>query len=144
MVHPRALPLVAARSMRTQTQLAGIEVMLGVLYDAGFSPVQAMVAVDGLGQTIIGISSIHAAHLEADRLGEEQPFAELPPEHFPNVGRMLDEGAHIGFEAQFDATIAALVEGLLARQGSGTLLPPGAVPVPLADPDAADQEDRSC
>jgi len=136
MLHPRALPLVAARSMRTETQLAGIEVLLGIFYGAGFSPIEAMVAVDGLGQTIIGISSIHAAHLEAEQWAEEQPFAELPPERFPNVVRMLEEGAYIGFEAEFDTTIRALVDGVLARQQAGTLLPPDAAPVRLTHPDA--------
>lgn len=73
MAHPRALPLVAARSLRTPAQLAGVEVILGILYDAGFSAVEAMVALDAIGQTVIGLSSIHAAHLEAEADEPEQP-----------------------------------------------------------------------
>jgi AcrR family transcriptional regulator len=133
MLHPRAVPLVAARSLRTPTQLAGVEVMLGVLYEAGFSTIEAMVAVDAIGQTVIGMTGIHAAHLEADQPGEQEPFADLPADRFPNLRRMVEEGAYLGFDAEFDATVAALVHGLLARHDAGTLLPAHALPAPLTD-----------
>lgn len=131
MAHPRALPLVAARSLRTPAQLAGVEVILGILYDAGFSAVEAMVALDAIGQTVIGLSSIHAAHLEAEADEPEQPWGDLPVERFPHVRRMLAEGAYVGFDTEFAITVGALVSGILTARSAGTLIPADATPVPL-------------
>lgn len=128
MKHQRALPLVAAQSLRTPTQLAAAEVMLGILFDTGFSVVEAMVALDAVGQTVIGMCSIQAAHTEAEAASPETPYGVLPPDRFPHVHRMLAEGNDLGFEAAFEATIGALIEGLLARQTAGTLLSPHSAP----------------
>jgi AcrR family transcriptional regulator len=129
LVHPRALPLLVARSMRTTAQLASIEVILGILYDAGFSTVEALLAVDGLGQTVIGMTSIHTAHLTGPHAGTE-PFADLPVEDFPHLRRLLAEGSYLGQEAEFEATVRALVNGLIAGHDAGTLVPPPASPSP--------------
>jgi AcrR family transcriptional regulator len=131
MAHPRALPLVAARSLRTPAQLVGVEAILGILYDAGFSAAEAMVALDAVGQTVIGMTSIHAAHLEAEATEPEQPWGDLPPDRFPNVHRMLTDGAYLGFDAEFEITVRSLVAGLLAAHASGGLIPPGIQPMPL-------------
>ncbi|MCB0911245.1 MAG: TetR/AcrR family transcriptional regulator C-terminal domain-containing protein [Propionibacteriaceae bacterium] len=135
LAHPRAVPLVAARSMRTTAQLALIEVILGILYEAGFSVVEALVAVDAIGQTVIGMTGIHAGHLAAAAGGAEPvPFADLPVEKFPNVRRLLAEGTYLGAEAEFEATVRALVNGLVSGHDTGTLVPaappPGATPSP--------------
>lgn len=134
MAHHRAVPLVAARSLRTPAQLVGVEVILGILHDARFDTVEAMVALDAIGQTVIGMTSIHAAHLEAETDEPEQPWGDLPAERFPNVQRMLTEGAYLGFDAEFEITVRSLVSGLLSAQASGSLIPPGVhhIPIPQA------------
>lgn len=127
MLHPRALPLIAARSLRTPTQLQAVEAMLGILFTAGFSALEALIVLDAIGQTVIGMSVIHAAHAEA----EPEPFAPEPAERFPNVQRLLDEGRYLGPEAEFEATMGALIAGLIAGQSDGTLLPSDAPPARL-------------
>jgi AcrR family transcriptional regulator len=135
LVHPRALPLVGVRSMRSRAQLAGIEVLLGIFFEAGLSPSEAMICIDALGQTVIGMTSVYAAQLTGNEYrNNTEPFAELPSEHFPNITRLLAEGAYLGFDAEFEATIRALVVGLLANAAAGTLIPSDARPVP-ADPE---------
>ena len=132
LVHPRVLPLVGVRSMRTWTQLEGIEILLGILFEAGLNPVEARIGIDVIGQTIMGMTSVYAAHLTANEYHDEaEPFAELPAGQFPNFSRILTEGAYLGFEAEFEAAMRALVGGLLANAATGTLIPNDARPVPV-------------
>lgn len=135
LVHPRALPLVGVRSMRSRAQLSGIEILLGIFFEAGLSPGEAMIGIDALGQTVIGMTSVYAAQLtDNEYRNDSEPFAELPGEQFPNITRLLAEGAYLGFDAEFEATIRALVVGLLANAAAGVLIPSDARPVPL-DPE---------
>lgn len=122
LVHPRALPLVAARSMRTPAQLAGVEVIVGILFDAGFAAIEALLALDAIGQTVIGLTNIHALHKE--RIAEgggDSGLPELSAESFPNLHRLFAEGDFLGSEAEFSATLRALISGLLAAHRAGTL-----------------------
>jgi len=122
LVHPRALPLVAARSMRTHAQLAGVEVMGGILFDAGFSAIEALLALDAIGQTVIGLTNIHALHAQSGVDGRgDLVLPDLPAESFPHVHRLFAEGGYLGPEAEFRATMHALITGLLAAQQAGTL-----------------------
>lgn len=133
LVHPRALPLVGVRSMRSRAQLRGIEILLGIFLDAGLSPTEAMIGIDAVGQTVIGMTSVYAAHLTGSEYhNDAEPFAELPSEQFPNVTRLLTQGEYLGFDAEFEATIRALVVGLLANAAAGRLIPTDARPVPVA------------
>ncbi|HEY3339219.1 MAG TPA: TetR/AcrR family transcriptional regulator C-terminal domain-containing protein [Propionicimonas sp.] len=132
LAHPRALPLVAVRSMRSRTQLQGIEILLGILFEAGLTPVEAMVGIDVIGQLIMGMTSVYAAALTANEYHDgSEPFAELPSEQFPHLRRLLTEGAYLGFDVEFEAAIRALVGGLLASAATGTFIPRDARPAPF-------------
>ncbi len=127
LAHPRALPLLQSRSMRTPTQLRTVETALGIFFDAGFSASEAMIGVDAIGQTVIGMTSIYAAHLIGDEYrNDDTAFGELPPDQFPNTTRLLAEAGYLGMDAEFEATIRSLVVGLLACHEAGTLVPEGA------------------
>jgi TetR/AcrR family tetracycline transcriptional repressor len=130
LLHPRALPLVGVRSMRTPAQLRGVEILLGIFFDAGFSANEAVIGTDALGQTVIGMTTVYAAHITSNEYhADDEAFGELPPEEFPNVTRMLAEGAYMGFDVECEATVRALVTGLLAKHEAGTLVPDDAVGV---------------
>jgi hypothetical protein len=78
------------------------------------------------------MTSVYAAHLsESEYHDDAEPFADLPAGQFPNFIRLLAEGAYLGFDAEFEATIRALVAGLLANAAAGTLIPTDARPVPV-------------
>lgn len=122
LVHPRALPLVAARSMRTPTQLAGVEVIVGILFAAGFSATEALLALDSIGQCVIGLTTIHALHKERTAEGvSDGGLSELSVESFPHLHRLSVEAEYLGSEAEFAATIRAQISGLLAAHRAGTL-----------------------
>jgi Transcriptional regulator len=122
LVHPRALPLVAGRSMRTPVQLAGVEIMVGILFEAGFSAIEALLALDAIGQSVIGLTTIHALHDERAAEGaDDGGLPDLSAETFPHLHRLFAEGDYLGSDAEFAATVHALITGLLASQRAGTL-----------------------
>lgn len=124
MTHPRALPLVAARSLHTSTQLAGVELILGILHDAGFSPLEALAAVNAVGQTMMAISSLQMTQKEAEPDDDDVPWGGLDEKDFPNLHKVMSDGVYLGLETEFEIVIRSLISGIIAAQASGTLIPP--------------------
>ena len=61
--HPNAVPITLSRSARTPGQLRPVEVMLGILYDLGLQPTDAIAAVDVIGQYVFGTTLAYVNHL---------------------------------------------------------------------------------
>jgi len=119
LVHPKALPLMLARSARTVTQLRPVEVLLGIFADAGFSPTESITGVDVLGQFVLGMAAVHANHITDSPLHDDRDFDELPADQFPHMTRVLAEAEYLGSDKEFDAGVRALVTGLLALHDAG-------------------------
>jgi TetR/AcrR family tetracycline transcriptional repressor len=127
LVHPKTLPLVATRSLRTSRQLRPVEQLLGIFYDAGFDGTEAITATDILGMQVMGMANAYAAHItDAEYHQESDGFDELPAEEFPNMTQLFAEGHYIGWHAEFDRAVRATARGLLAMHADGTLSAPEA------------------
>jgi len=113
LAHPRAIPVLASRSLRSATALRPVEPILGILFEAGLTPTETLAAVDALGQYILGVCVGYYHHTVNDEAGAEREFDELDPAEFPNVSRMLAEGSYAGFDAEFEFGLDAIVRGLL-------------------------------
>jgi AcrR family transcriptional regulator len=114
LAHPRAIPVLAARSLRTASVLRPVEPMLGVLYAAGLTSDQAMAAVDVIAQFVLG-GAVGYYHHEFDHeAGEQQEFEALDPAEFPNTVRMITEAHYIGPDGEFEFGLDAVMHGLLA------------------------------
>ena len=111
--HPRAIPVLAARSVRTATALRPVEPFLGVLFAAGLTADEALAAVDVVAQYILGGMFGYYHHLLDSELGEEREFEALDAAEFPHMSRVLAEGHYIGFEAEFEFGLEAIVRGLV-------------------------------
>lgn len=113
--HPKALPLALGRSLRTVAQLRPIEKLLGIMYEAGLGPTEAIGAVDVIGQHVLGLTAVYA-HQLAEQADGEGPgeFEPLDPAEFPHMIRALSEGQYMGFDAEFELGVRSLVRGLLA------------------------------
>lgn len=122
LVHPKVMPLVSTRSLRTARQLKPVELLLGMLFDAGFDETEAITATDILGMQVIGMSNVYAAHItEAEYHQHSDGFDELPADEFPNMTRVLANGTYLGFDAEFDRAVRATIAGILALHDAGTL-----------------------
>jgi TetR/AcrR family transcriptional regulator, tetracycline repressor protein len=122
LVHPKLMPLISTRSMRTPAQLRGVEVLLAILADAGFDDSEAVTAVDLLGAQVFGLVNSWAAHItDAEYHRDERPL-RLSPEEFPHSIRVFaDDTNYRGFETEFDLGVRALVDGLFSLHERGEL-----------------------
>jgi AcrR family transcriptional regulator len=123
LAHPRAVPVLAARSLRTAAALRPVEPMVGLLFEAGLTATEAVAAVDSVAQYILGGCVGYYHHIADTETGVQREFDELDPAEFPNVRRTLAEGRYAGFDAEFEFGLDALVRGLL--RGPRPPLPEG-------------------
>jgi AcrR family transcriptional regulator len=115
LAHPNAIPVLAGRSVRTATSLRPIERFLGLLLEAGFTPTEAITAVDAVAQFILGGAIGYYHHqLDSEIGGGEREFEELSPDEFPHMTRVLAEGEYVGHDAEFEFGLDAIVRGLLS------------------------------
>ena len=113
LAHPRAIPILAMRSLRTAAALRPVEPLLGVLYAAGLTPTESVAAVDSIAQYILGGTLGYYHHTVDTEIAEEREFDQLDPAELPNLSRMIAEGRYAGFDAEFEFGLDAIVRGLL-------------------------------
>jgi TetR/AcrR family tetracycline transcriptional repressor len=113
LAHPRAIPVLATRSLRTASVLRPVEPMLGILYAAGLTPDEAMAAVDFIAQFVLGGAVGYYHHAFDDEAGEQREFEALDPAEFPNTIRMITEAHYIGPDGEFEFGLDAVIHGLL-------------------------------
>jgi len=121
LAHPRALPLVAGRPLRTEVSLRPAELLLGTLAEAGLSYPQALAAVNGISHYVVGAALSYAAHLadvEYHEDLEEGELSALPEDRFPHIRAALAEGRLMEPAQEIDAGLEALVDGFLARSAT--------------------------
>jgi AcrR family transcriptional regulator len=113
LAHPRAIPVLAMRSLRTAAALRPVEPLLGILYAAGLSSSEAIAAVDCIAQYILGGTVGFYHHSVDSEASEQRDFEMLDPTEFPNLSRMIAEGRYSGFDEEFEFGLDAIVRGLL-------------------------------
>jgi AcrR family transcriptional regulator len=113
LAHPRAIPVLATRSLRTAAVLRPVEPILGILYAAGLTPDESMAAVDALAQFILGGAMGYYHHEFDEGADDQREFEALDPAVFPNTVRMISEARYIGPEGEFEFGLDAIVRGLL-------------------------------
>jgi AcrR family transcriptional regulator len=125
--HPRAVPLVAVRLLRTPVQLRVIENLSRIFFDAGFSPIETLLSIDTCGMTILGMTNMYAASLTQSEYQERETDPDdidperFPPEQYPNLTRMFSQGALLDPDLEFEQAMRAMAKGLLAMHQAGTL-----------------------
>ena len=120
LAHPHTVPITLSRSARTPGQLRPVEVMLGILYDLGLQPTDAIAAVDVVGQYVFGTTLAYVNHVaqeeQAKSLPETGGDSGLDPEDFPHLARALQEAEYLGWHVMFDRGLRALVRGLVVAK----------------------------
>lgn len=118
LAHPHAVPIALSRSLRTPGQLRPVERLLGVLFDVGLNPTDAISAVDVIGHYVFGATAAYANHVADteyhDALREEASLLEqIDPAEFPNLVRTATEAEYVGWEGEFERGLRALVNGVV-------------------------------
>jgi TetR/AcrR family transcriptional regulator, tetracycline repressor protein len=113
LAHPRAIPVLATRSVRTAAALRPIEPILGILFAAALTPNEAMAAVDCVAQYILGGAVGYYHHTFDEGADEQREFEPLDAAELPNLSRMIAEARYVGDEAEFEFGLDAIVRGLM-------------------------------
>ena len=113
LAHPHAIPVLAARSLRSAAALRPVEPFLGILFAAGLTADEALAAVDAVAQYILGGAVGYYHHIVDSEAGEQREFEALDPSEFPHMSRVLAEGHYVGYEAEFEFGLDTIVRGLL-------------------------------
>lgn len=120
MKHPRLVPLLSVRSVRTPQGIRSIEGLIGLLYDAGLTPGEALTAIDCFAWYVFGAANAYAAHRTHSEFTEDTSMdrlKELPLDELPNFARIMTEAEYGGFDIEFETGLRALARGLLHPAG---------------------------
>ena len=114
LAHANALPIVLSRGPRTPVAMRPVELLIGILRDAGLPPSQAMAGMNAIAATVRGTIAMVADDSAAPPTPEELEAmaAEFPADEFPHLleaamcpGDFLNE--------DFEFGVRALARGLL-------------------------------
>jgi len=115
LAHVNALPIVLSRGPATPAAMRPVELLIGILRDAGLPPSQAMAGMNALAATVRGtVAMVADSGAEPPSIDELHAMAEIfPPDEFPYL-REAAMCAPDYLEADFDFGVRALARGLLA------------------------------
>ena len=116
LAHINALPIVLSRGPRTPVSMRPVELLIGILRDAGLEPSQAIAGMNAIAATVRGtIAMVVDDAARPPMPGEVQALLEqFPAEEFP----YLREAALCSpdfLDADFEFGIRALARGLLGE-----------------------------
>jgi AcrR family transcriptional regulator len=120
MAHVNALPIVLAHGPSTPAALRPVELLTGILRDAGLPPAEALSGMNTIAAAVRGVVGLMASG-PAKRPSPEQLEAmarDFPPSEFPHLHEAMGYvGDSLG--RGFDFGIRALARGLLAEARYG-------------------------
>ena len=117
LAHPNALPVIAARPIRTRAAMQQIEQMMKILMDLGLPLKLAMAGVNTCAHYILGSVQSYIPHLTNSPIHEhgELPRGILKPDEFPNLYKVAETaGSDHPFETEFEIGLDALLRGFLS------------------------------
>ena len=86
LAHPHAIPVLAARSLRSAAALRPVEPFLGILFAAGLTADEALAAVDAVAQYILGGAVGYYHHIVDSEAGEHRDGDSGGDEEAQGVG----------------------------------------------------------
>jgi AcrR family transcriptional regulator len=117
LAHVNALPIVLARGPATPAAMRPVEVLIGILRDAGLSPALAFAGMQIIAAAVRGSVGMGLAREGAGPPAPEQIEAMLrlfPPSEFPNLLEAIPFAGEF-FERGFEFGVRVLTRGLLAE-----------------------------
>jgi TetR/AcrR family transcriptional regulator, tetracycline repressor protein len=114
LAHVNALPIVLSRGPRTPGAMQPVELLLGILRDAGLSPSQAMAGMNAIAATVRGTTAMVADTAAAPTTPAEIEALtqQFPAEEFPHLREAAVCSPNFMNE-DFEFGVRALARGLL-------------------------------
>jgi TetR/AcrR family transcriptional regulator, tetracycline repressor protein len=114
LAHMNALPAVMSRGPRTPVAMRPVELLIGILRDAGLSPSQSMAGMNAIAATVRGtIAMVAADSVEPTSPDEIEAMSNLfPAQEFPHLREAVMCPVDY-LEADFEFGVRALARGLV-------------------------------
>jgi AcrR family transcriptional regulator len=115
LAHVNALPIIMSRGPSTPVALRPVELLIGILRDAGLPPNRAMAGMNAIAATVRGTSAMVASDdLQAPPTPEELEAAadRFPADEFPHLREAIMCPSDFLHE-DFEFGVRALARGLL-------------------------------
>jgi AcrR family transcriptional regulator len=114
MAHVHALPIVLVHGPATQAALRPVELLLGILRDAGLPPEQALAGMNVIAAAVRGVVGMIASESNKQPKQERIKALEvnLPPGEFPHLREAVLFAGEFS-DQSFDFGIRALARGLI-------------------------------
>ena len=117
--HPHAIPLIMTRRSRTPAVFDVAEALLAALARGGLSGRALLLAFRAVSSLVMGMAQNELAGPLALRAGESAQktiarFRALPPARFPRLVEVAEAAQASSADAEFDAALAMLIEGIAA------------------------------
>jgi TetR/AcrR family transcriptional regulator, tetracycline repressor protein len=112
LAHANALPILLAHGPATPAAMRPVELLTGILRDAGLGPAEALAGMNVIAAAVRGAVGM-GPHKEISHEEMDAMWRALPAEEFPNLHEAMREGAG-SFDAFFDFGMRVLAHGLLA------------------------------
>jgi AcrR family transcriptional regulator len=121
LTHAHALPIVLARGPATVAALRPVELLTGILRDAGLPPAEAFAGMNTIAAAVRGFVGMIASGGGKAPTPEEIEALDrsLPAGEFPHLREAISYACELG-DRSFDFGIRALAQGLLAGAPSRT------------------------
>lgn len=120
LAHVNALPIVLSRGPSTAAAARPVEVLIGILRDAGLTPAEAMAGMNTIAAAVRGMVGMVAHDREAHPETAEEIealAAQFPIEEFPRLREAAAAITPDMMEQGFEFGIRALARGLVASAG---------------------------
>jgi AcrR family transcriptional regulator len=119
--HVNALPIVLAHGPATPVAMRPVELLIGILRDAGLPPAQAFAGMQIIAAAVRGSVGMGPAPEGVSPPAPEQIEAMLrrfPPNEFPNLLEAMPYAGEF-FERGFEFGVRVIARGLLAEAEEG-------------------------
>jgi AcrR family transcriptional regulator len=118
LAHVNALPIVLSRGPRTPVAMRPVELLLGILRDAGLPPSQAMAGMNAIAATVRGTTAMVADNAAAPTTPAEIEALtqQFPAEEFPHLLEAVVCSPDF-LNEDFEFGVRALARGLLGSVG---------------------------
>lgn len=120
LAHANALPIVLSRGPRTPVAMRPVELLIGILRDAGLPPTQAMAGMNAIAATVRGTIAM-VADVSAEPPSPEELAAmaeQFPADEFPNLLEAVMCSPDF-IDEDFEFGVRALARGLVGDVAEG-------------------------
>ncbi len=114
--HANALPILLAHGPVTPVAMRPVELLIGILRDAGLPPAESLMGMNVIAGAVRGAVGMGPIH-EPTQEEMEGMWRALPANEFPRLAEAFGSSG-LSFEQIFDFGIRVLTRGLLAEAES--------------------------